>query len=669
MKPRSIKTNHILYDFNYPALNNKYDIYYFEGRNEEKNGYRRIANLLDELSEEKKILAIKHKHSTSFYALMEKSGDNRAALLRLLEELPDGRQLTFKKIEADSLEKYQLAQLLMNSLGSSESKYIRFNNLTGYLYASGPHLGRTSAASKTFQGSARQVYALDIKIDSHDCLSGSGVTFSRKDLCDKKPYKGPVYICSSNHTIRRCLKEKDVVGDLYIKKQSSKKKHSFPFLNFASYAHFQSSKVACLLEVYQRFNKKFAGLAQIRLDEVKEYDVLPCPSGVLLKEKLIKILKEQLGRGRLRLINRVRAAQSPDEADDENGGAEDESETDETLADELCACLADYLRKDYGLEVIQAEDLSADDLNLLLIRSPEFYENHALEDPYIKGYEEGVLQHLTVDLLAEHLEALKLFSSAFDHPEKELTRHEKRLVSTMKSVMANILSEIAIKDDIHKRQINLFDWAARKEESRISLLRKKTQKDAEGYFVMHIEPDGSICFEDSEEPYPEDISDELKIQIDHDILCGSGKYEAFIYDGKGNVNAIVETPLITLPEGAKIKEELQNNNTALRNKKMQDELFTGVLDIKFFRHNDAYYYFSGTIGKGMQSCIPHAVHIREIKTYGSKLFFRDYLDTMAVPFVRFGRLTVMPFPLKYLREYASVLSGKAEKQEAGTEDS
>ena len=44
--------------------------------------------------------------------------------------------------------------------------------------------------------------------------------------------------------------------------------------------------------------------------------------------------------------------------------------------------------------------------------------------------------------------------------------------------------------------------------------------------------------------------------------------------------------------------------------------------------------------------------MREIQAVeGSKLIFKKVLPLMGVEFVRYGMLTVVPFPFKYLREY------------------
>lgn len=54
----------------------------------------------------------------------------------------------------------------------------------------------------------------------------------------------------------------------------------------------------------------------------------------------------------------------------------------------------------------------------------------------------------------------------------------------------------------------------------------------------------------------------------------------------------------------------------------------------------------------MKYTIERAGVVREIQAVeGSKLIIKKVLPLMGVEFVRYGMLTVVPFPFKYLREY------------------
>ncbi|MFR5683821.1 MAG: hypothetical protein ACLUD1_07195 [Clostridia bacterium] len=79
----------------------------------------------------------------------------------------------------------------------------------------------------------------------------------------------------------------------------------------------------------------------------------------------------------------------------------------------------------------------------------------------------------------------------------------------------------------------------------------------------------------------------------------------------------------------------------------------GNIDINYFDYDDTHAKYSvGEIGNGMKYTIERASVVREIQAVeGSKLIFKKVLPLMGVEFVRYGMLTVVPFPFKYLREY------------------
>ena len=74
-----------------------------------------------------------------------------------------------------------------------------------------------------------------------------------------------------------------------------------------------------------------------------------------------------------------------------------------------------------------------------------------------------------------------------------------------------------------------------------------------------------------------------------------------------------------------------------------------------YKENEALYYVGETHGKGksLQSSIINASNIRRVKVLKGSLVFDRLVTTMNVDFVKHGELTVLPFPLKYLREYLS----------------
>lgn len=90
----------------------------------------------------------------------------------------------------------------------------------------------------------------------------------------------------------------------------------------------------------------------------------------------------------------------------------------------------------------------------------------------------------------------------------------------------------------------------------------------------------------------------------------------------------------------------------LRGKIERDMLLSSETDIKYFELNNKQYYFVGYTGKGMRNKLTTSCCIREISALDNgEIFFKELLPLMDVPFVKYGQLTVKPFPFKYLREY------------------
>ena len=118
-----------------------------------------------------------------------------------------------------------------------------------------------------------------------------------------------------------------------------------------------------------------------------------------------------------------------------------------------------------------------------------------------------------------------------------------------------------------------------------------------------------------------------------------------------------------LPNSSVIYEDLKIGKIS-RKKEDLIKYFSGCLDIYFKTTEDSILYSSGQIGSGMNTSIPRASHVRKIIPYNdSPLFFQDYLETMNVTFVRNGQLTIIPFPFKYLREYAKISGGLSKNNE------
>ena len=124
-------------------------------------------------------------------------------------------------------------------------------------------------------------------------------------------------------------------------------------------------------------------------------------------------------------------------------------------------------------------------------------------------------------------------------------------------------------------------------------------------------------------------------------IMEQGKFEP---TEEGSAQGSVMSPMLA---------NIYMHHAYLRGEEERREYLSGNIDINYFDYDDTHAKYSvGEIGNGMKYTIERASVVREIQAVeGSKLIFKKVLPLMGVEFVRYGMLTVVPFPFKYLREY------------------
>ena len=212
--------------------------------------------------------------------------------------------------------------------------------------------------------------------------------------------------------------------------------------------------------------------------------------------------------------------------------------------------------------------------------------------------------------------------------------------------VSKVIHEILIKSDLKAGQIRLFDWSSLGlTEDILFGIAKEDNNNVEHYFFMCIHPDGTFSIREQEPT----LFEQTEYSQCADIFQEFGKkrtVEGIIKDNHGNINVILDTAWITIPEIFKIREELEKGNTSIRNKQERERLLTSITDIKYFSKDGSTYYFSGEAGNGMERKMHTAVNIREIKPYkDSVLLFEKLLPLMNVNFVRNNQLTDCLFRL------------------------
>ncbi|MEY4769244.1 MAG: hypothetical protein RL637_1883, partial [Pseudomonadota bacterium] len=81
--------------------------------------------------------------------------------------------------------------------------------------------------------------------------------------------------------------------------------------------------------------------------------------------------------------------------------------------------------------------------------------------------------------------------------------------------------------------------------------------------------------------------------------------------------------------------------------------------IYYYENNNEAVYFSGECienGNPLDSKFANPTHIRKVKVYQGKLIFKALINMLNVDFVKYKEYTVLPFQIKYLREWKAYIS-------------
>lgn len=215
-----------------------------------------------------------------------------------------------------------------------------------------------------------------------------------------------------------------------------------------------------------------------------------------------------------------------------------------------------------------------------------------------------------------------------------------------------MIHELLIKSDLQAGQIRLFDWPSLGFAENIAFGMRAKVGSNERYFFMSICPNGSFIIKEQELTLFEQAEYSDCVDVFEQAKQDAKTIKGIIRDSHGNINSIMDSGLVTIPDIALLQEELEGGNTALRGKEKRKELLNAVIDIRKFEKDSSIYYFVGAIGSGMKRTIHTAVNIRKIEPYrNAPNLFEQLLPLMSVTFVRNEQLTVVPFPFKYLKEY------------------
>ena len=633
------------------------------------DGYIKFgAQFIDEFSQNILAKAVVFENGNSLFTLFEKTQFATLNLRKILDEGTDMDGLRYTVLDNEQLQKvpkHLMVQLLLNSLSTPKSERLQFNNLTGKLF-----LFKESFFEKRKFGGDRlitKIPAIEVKIDKDLELELRTTTFTSLLLLsrlkfDKKPLKNYAkytYVHATK-SMRRILNDENLnAKDVFIIKQEQGKKTVVPFMDFNDLDSYLESKMGQLSLLSEKIKSKLSNYIQLTFEDRKIEDVVRIKNSeqtdintILTNEKL-----------KLNIINTLE---------------EEGVDYAEILEEKLKSLFPQN-------SVSTSESYKTKALNIRLLHNKAYYEDKGITDSYSNT--DGIVQHITIEDFN--------FKSS--------------------SAVKAIIKELLIKQDVHLKQVSLVDWSSYNyqsnqifglakdedyyfltitpngsmsfEKKELSLFNQSEfddlisifseDKSVEGIIkndkgeinVIQLTdlftlPDfqniyGKLLSEDKEEEFKiEEIVTWLsEIQIEPSQYS---YYENIIKEHSHRTISKIELLRIidhrTIQK--KLAKHIENKTGKVLKVYMRDkskyDLMDSNLDIHTYTETEKLFYYVGTIGDGMRTKIGRASVIRQISGYAeAPVFFSQILPLLNVDFVKYGDLTVVPFPFKYLREWAS----------------
>lgn len=538
---KQILTNEIKLDFTIESMariNKRFVIIRFDDSGDLIKKYD--DSPLDKLKYQLDALSVAYLRGKQFYALFdrEKHG-NESEIVQKAKEILRGidleERVAVKFVRAQmngtvkEIDKRHLAQLLFNALPNlvQEGYGETFRNATGKLFfILNTHW--TTKTDKQPEPIIRQYETIELSMDSGRFpLFNLGInvrTFTNAIMWQKTSAAGKKWsdlkffkIDELTRTMRRVsvvdLKEND--KNVFINHQFEGTKASIALLDFKDYSHFEKSKSGVLFTfqwLIERYLKDYVGIEYVK----PNFDNL----------KTLPFEDEQWSGSALHGFYGVRDLVIVDEVKNEV------SQNHVMKIQEILEKLKEpkkvtkkaqkpspILR---GCNILVSNELTPINPNIRIVHKKDYYSNSA-DDPH---------QNVPSDCLVHHVTAENF------EPSKE--------------AIENILKEMVIKNDIKNRKVTMTDWVL--EDGWQFIL-----PDAEGGFGRLVMKKGG-AFSYDYYGRNEFFDEEILLEIANAVEKKKLKFEAWLVSPNGDINGIVHTNRLVLPDFWHIGQELRAEN-------------------------------------------------------------------------------------------------------------
>lgn len=671
MSKKKLYSNELLASFEYSNIDRDYDFYYVTTSDKYIKGGAAFLDI-DDI----KVAALQFESGKSFWIMLPKNTISRGEFIRLFNAKEDGDSLSIKSMTSNSIPENLLTQLFLNALTGPVNEMISFNNLSGKLLCFRP-----AWLNKDKDNFIFGLQCIEVKIGNDMCVKL--VTHRMTALALKKQMKFekrklqdyPQYEFSyNNNTLKRVSNENKDRRENFIIKPVDGERGNITFFDFTDYETFACTKMGVLYDILNALHDEFGmyihvNFKQYDIDEVLEY------KRTSLEAYKDLVAKEVINSG-INIVDAVQSETSEDYLQDVV------NEINKIIPEAKCSV---------------GRKLSKKKLNVRYIHDKSFYSDSKV-DPHQQDMKEYVTQHITVENFKQHSSAavyniLKELVIKKDIATGKITLVDWSQYGYKADWLFGVVTEgiyyfMTIHPDgtfkIEALERNLFNMTEYDKYMDYFGLNEENKNDYRGVIGLIKDADGSINLIKDTNIYSMPdytaMGDVLKNVANEGRFSGKDvvtwlravmnitdkiKVQAALDIAIPNIDMNAEytkADIMGLFKGITTKKEVVRyvfENTGimlyayLRGEEERNEYLSGNIDINYIEQDEMSARFSvGEIGNGMKYTIERASVVREIQAVdGSRLIFRELLPLMGVEFVRYGMLTVIPFPFKYLREY------------------
>lgn len=584
-------------------IEKKFDI--IEIWNKDKKDKDKIFAVTDPVNEYvsgNRIWSVCYTYNRHVFLLMEKNPANKQEILEYIHD-KEGELVCDKVTAEDMLEKDErtLFSLFMYGVKRIDIDGFAYNNINGSLFQTFKawiHKNKLQALQYSVKKSAVDEHKLYIEISAKSMATLR--MFSDKEKADL--YKKAQYKFEDNefHRVYDCKP-----SNFVLRKAPGADNAKVAYLDLKKEEHYNRCKVRNFNVLIERMNKRFKGLLEVSPASMTIVKDIPTD------KDLLKTFTDELTT----------------KVHDYEYNVVDYDGDDETS--ETVKMVVDKLKSLFGIDASTEPKVLPGKFNIRVIHNQEYYEEG--KDPHDDTFPGMTIQHMTVE--------------DFGHGDD--------------NIQDTALFNVIIKE-LFVKHCNL---------AHEDILGKWGEKGyTENYiFITRRKINGSYyCFKHVMETTGKMDSDLIRDDDPLFDVCGkiwpnpdwNYDVEQAIVKGK-SICTITNTKMLPIPD-KEIMDESMNYlgrgrgsgraGKGPRGRETVEKTLYSTLDIKRLDYNGKVLYLCGYSSANIINQ-EKGPNIRLVECIEGENFFDEILQEMEVPFVRYGQITVLPYPFKYISEF------------------